>query len=55
MVESPCNRWLFYHCKLEKGILKYGVSLEGEFKSEESLKDFKGCLEPKVQEGGLEP
>ena len=33
----------------------WGVSLEGLFKSEISLEDCKGCLEPKVQEGGLEP
>ena len=37
------------------GILKCGVSLEGLLKSEISLEDYKGCLKPKVQEGGLEP
>ena len=37
------------------GILKFGVSLEGLFKSEISLEVCKGCLEPKVQEGGFEP
>ena len=37
------------------GILKCGVSLERLFKSGVSLEDCKGCLEPKVQEGGLEP
>ena len=37
------------------GILKYGVSLERLFKSDVSLKDGKGCLEPKVQDDGLEP
>ena len=36
------------------GILKCGVSLEVLFKSEVSLEACKGCLEPKVQEGGLE-
>ena len=40
-----------YHLK----ILKCGVSLEGLFKSKISLEDFKGYLEPKVQDGGLEP
>ena len=33
------------------GILKCGVSLEGLFKSEVSLGDYKRCLELKVQEG----
>ena len=42
---------MMYHL----GILKCGVSLEELFKSEVSLKDYKGCLELKVQEGGLEP
>ena len=36
------------------GILKCGVSLERLFKSGVSLEDGKGCLEPKVQNGGLE-
>ena len=45
------NLSVMYHL----GILKCGVSLEGLFKSEVSLKVCKGCLEPKVQEGGLEP
>ena len=36
------------------GILKCGVSLEGLFKSGISLKNCKGCLKPKIQEGGLE-
>ena len=36
-------------------ILQCGVSLERLFKSGVSLKDCKGCLELKVQEGGLEP
>ena len=39
----------------ERKIFKCGVSLEGLFKSEVSLEACKGCLEPKVQEGGLEP
>ena len=36
-------------------ILKCEISLKGLFKSDASLKDCKGCLEPKVQEGELEP
>ena len=32
----------------ESKILKCGVSLERLFKSEVSLEDCKGCLEPKV-------
>ena len=39
-----------YHLR----ILKCGVSLEGLFKSEISLEDYKGCFEPKNQDGGLE-
>ena len=39
----------------EMKILKCGVSLERLFKSGVSLEDCKGCLEPKVQVGGLEP
>ena len=39
----------------ERKILKYGVSLERLFKSGVSFEDCKGCLEPKVQEAGLEP
>ena len=34
---------------------KCRVSLEELFKSEISLEVYKECLEPKVQEGGLEP
>ena len=45
------NLNVMYHLE----ILKCGVSLEGLFKSEVSLEVCKGCLEPKVQEGGLEP
>ena len=37
------------------GIFKCGVSLEGLFKSGVSFEKRKGFLEPKVQEGGLEP
>ena len=37
------------------GILKWGVSLKELFKSEVYVEDYKECLEPKVQEGGLEP
>ena len=40
-----------YHLR----ILKCGVSLEGLFKSEISLENYKGCFEPKKQDGGLEP
>ena len=36
-------------------ILEFGVSLKGLFKSGISFEKCKGCLEPKVQEGGLEP
>ena len=36
-------------------ILKCRVSLERLFKSGVSFEDCKECLEPKVQEGGLEP
>ena len=39
-------------CKEES---KCEVSLEGLFKNEVSLEDYKGCLELKVQEGGLKP
>ena len=39
----------------ERKILKCRVSLERLFKSGVSLEDCKGCLEPKVQEDGLEP
>ena len=39
----------------ERKILKCGVSLERLFKSGISLEKCKGCLEPKVQEGELEP
>ena len=39
----------------ERKILKCGVSLEKLFKSEISFENCKGCLEPKVQEDGLEP
>ena len=45
------NLSVMYHLE----ILKCGVSLEGLFKSEVSLEVCKGCLEPKVQEGELEP
>ena len=37
------------------GIFKCGVSREGLFKSDISLKDCKECLEPKVQDSELEP
>ena len=37
------------------GILKCGVSLEGLSKRGVSLEKCKGCLEPKVQDGGLKP
>ena len=47
IISSFVNLW-----KVES---KYEVSLERLFKSEVSLEDYKGCLEPKVQEGGLEP
>ena len=36
-------------------IFKCEVSLERLFKNGVSLEDCKGCLEPKVQKGGLEP
>ena len=39
----------------ERKILKCGVSLERLFKSVISLEKCKGCLEPKVQDGELEP
>ena len=39
----------------ESKILKCGVSLERLFKSEITLEKCKGYLEPKVQEGELEP
>ena len=39
----------------ERKILKCGVSLERLFKSGVSLEKCKGCLEPKVREGELEP
>ena len=45
------NQSVRYHL----GILKCRVSLEGLFKSKVSLEVCKGCLEPKVQDGGLEP
>ena len=35
-------------------ILKCRVSLERLFKSGESLEDYKGCFEPKIQEDELE-
>ena len=41
--------------KYHLGILKCGVSLKRLFKSEVSFEKCKGYLEPKVQEGGLEP
>ena len=37
------------------GILKCGVSLKRLFENQVSLEDCKRCLEPKVQEDGLEP
>ena len=36
------------------GIFKRGVSVKGLFKSEISLRDCKGYLEPKVQDGEFE-
>ena len=45
----------YFICKSLRGSLKYGVSLEGLFKSGIALQKCKGCLEPKVQEGELEP
>ena len=39
----------------ERKILKCRVSLERLFKSSVSLEDCKRCLDPKVQEGELEP
>nr|CAN65084.1 hypothetical protein VITISV_033497 [Vitis vinifera] len=53
-IKSLCKRKnlsVRYHL----GILKCGVSLERLFKSGVSFEDCKGCLERKVQEGGLEP
>ena len=43
----------YFICKPLRG--SCGVSLEGLFKSGISLEKCKGCLEPKVQEGELEP
>ena len=46
----PSITWYIFEIK----ILKCGILLEGLFKSEISLEVCKGCLEPKVQDGGLE-
>ena len=45
----------FYLYTFERKFLKCEVSLEGLFKKGISLEKCKGCLEPKVQEGELEP